>query len=152
MIRVWTAIGFIVIFVCVVWALGYIAPAIEFLAVGIIVGFICSPIVNWLETKGVGRALGAILALLIVLGVAIGVLAILGPLTLEQLNTLLSAFLATSGSFRTGCAASLSVTAPLRLQSFKPTSLRWWTAFPPWAPALPTTWPPKSLPASFPTS
>ncbi|NLQ13187.1 AI-2E family transporter [Olsenella sp. KGMB02461] len=88
MIRVWTAIGFIVIFVCVVWALGYIAPAIEFLAVGIIVGFICSPIVNWLETKGVGRALGAILALLIVLGVAIGVLAILGPLTLEQLNTL----------------------------------------------------------------
>ena len=30
MIRVWTAIGFIVIFVCVVWALGYIAPAIEF--------------------------------------------------------------------------------------------------------------------------
>ena len=68
MIRVWTAIGFIVIFVCVVWALGYIAPAIEFLAVGIIVGFICSPIVNWLETKGVGRALGAILALLIEIG------------------------------------------------------------------------------------
>lgn len=89
MIRVWTVIGFIIVFVCVVMALGYVGPAIEFLAVGIIVGFICSPLVNWLETKGVGRALGAIIALVVVLGVAGGVVALLGPAFTEQLTTLL---------------------------------------------------------------
>ncbi|MEY8436782.1 AI-2E family transporter [Atopobiaceae bacterium 24-176] len=88
-VRVWTAIGFILVFIFAVWGLGYLAPAIEFLAVGIIVGFICSPIVNWLEGKGMGRALGAILALVFVLGVAVAVVSVLGPAFTEQLSTLL---------------------------------------------------------------
>lgn len=89
LVRVWTAIGFILVFIFAVWGLGYLAPAIEFLAVGIIVGFICSPIVNWLEGKGMGRALGAILALVFVLGVAVAVVSVLGPAFTEQLSTLL---------------------------------------------------------------
>ena len=89
MVRVWTAVGFVLVFIFVVWALGFLAPAIEFLAVGIIVGFICSPLVNWLENHGVGRALGAIMALVCVLGVAAAVVAVLGPAFTEQLTSLL---------------------------------------------------------------
>lgn len=89
MIRVWTVIGAIVIFVCVVAALGHLGPAIEFLAVGCIVGFICSPIVNALERRGVGRAIGALIALVAVVAVAIGVAALLGPPFVDQLLNLL---------------------------------------------------------------
>lgn len=89
MVRVWTCIGGILIFIAVIVALGYLGPVIEFLGVGIIVGFICSPIVNGLERHGVGRALGALIALVVVLGVAIGIAALLGPLFTEQLLSLL---------------------------------------------------------------
>lgn len=89
MVRVWTCIGGILIFIAVLVALGYLGPVIEFLGVGIIVGFICSPIVNSLERHGVGRALGALIALVVVLGVAIGIVALLGPPFTEQLLSLL---------------------------------------------------------------
>ncbi|MDJ1122123.1 AI-2E family transporter [Olsenella sp. YH-ols2217] len=89
MVRVWTCIGVVLIFIAVVVALGYLGPVIEFLGVGIIVGFICSPIVNSLERRGVGRALGALVALIVVLGVATGIVALLGPLFTEQLLSLL---------------------------------------------------------------
>ncbi len=79
----------IAIFAAVLYALGFLLPVLEFLAVGCVVGFICSPIVNWLEDRKVGRPVGAIIALVVVIGVVVAAIAILGPLTISQLVSLL---------------------------------------------------------------
>lgn len=83
--QVWAAIGICLLFYLAVRALGQIWPAVELLLVGVIVGFICSPIVNSLERHGVGRALGAFIALLIVLGVFVAVVLLLLPPFVTQL-------------------------------------------------------------------
>ncbi len=84
-VRVWAAIGLCILFVVAVRLLGYIWPAVELLLVGIIVGFICSPIVNALERHGVGRALGSLIALLVVLGIFVAVIVLLAPPFVAQL-------------------------------------------------------------------
>lgn len=87
--RAWAFIGCAVAFVIAMQALGLVGSAVECLFVGVIVGFVCSPITNWFEQKGVGRALGAFIALLIVVSVVVGLLLWLVPLFTEQLRQLL---------------------------------------------------------------
>ncbi len=89
LVRIGIVVGAIAIFASALYALGFLLPTLEFLAVGCIVGFIMSPIVNWLEDRKVGRPVGAIIALVVILGVVIGAIAILGPITIEQLVSLL---------------------------------------------------------------
>ena len=89
LVRIGLVLGAIAIFASALYALGFLLPTLEFLAVGCVVGFIMSPIVNWLEDRKVSRPVGAIIALVVIVGVVVGVLAILGPITIEQLVSLL---------------------------------------------------------------
>lgn len=86
---VWTVVGAIAIFIAVLWGLGFLLPTLEFIAVGCIVGFICSPIVNWLEDHKVSRPIGALIALVVIIGVVALLILILGPPTIDQLVNLL---------------------------------------------------------------
>lgn len=88
-VRSWAFIGCCVAFVIALQALGLVGSAVECLCVGLIVGFVCSPITNWLETKGVGRAGGAFVALLIVIAVMAGLMVWIVPMFIEQLRQLL---------------------------------------------------------------
>ena len=54
-LRVWSVVGAIIIGVAILNVMGVLAPVIEFLAVGSLIAFIESPIVNALEHKGVPR-------------------------------------------------------------------------------------------------
>lgn len=88
-VRAWAFIGCCVAFVIAIQALGLVGSAVECLCVAVIVGFVCSPITNWLEQKGIGRAGGAFIALLVVLAVVGGLFIWLVPLFVEQLRQLL---------------------------------------------------------------
>ncbi len=90
LVRVWTVIGLIIIFAAVLIALGHLGSVILFLAVSIIIAFIASPIVNWLEDHRVPRNVGALIGLIVVLGVLIGIFALLGPAASDQLVNLLN--------------------------------------------------------------
>lgn len=90
MVRVWTVVGAIIILMAVFSALGHLGPVILFLAVSIILGFICSPIVNFLENHSVSRTIGAAIALIVVLGALVGIVALLGPPATEQFLSLLN--------------------------------------------------------------
>jgi predicted PurR-regulated permease PerM len=83
--RAWAGIGCIVLVIIVLRLLGLIAPALQLVLVGVVVGFIMSPITNALERHHVGRALAAFIALVVVLAVFIAVLALLGPPFVTQL-------------------------------------------------------------------
>ena len=87
--RAWAAIGCAVVFVICVRALGMVGPALESVLVGAIVGFVMSGITNRLERLGVGRALGSLVALVVVVAVAAGALIWLVPFFFDQLVQLL---------------------------------------------------------------
>lgn len=82
-------IGCCVALVLVVRLLGLIGPALELLLVGVVLGFICSPITNWLEDHGIGRALAAFIALVVVIAALVGLAVIVVPPFIQQLMHLL---------------------------------------------------------------
>ncbi|MEE8704143.1 MAG: AI-2E family transporter [Olsenella sp.] len=53
---VWTVVGCCVVAALAVRVLGLVWPAVELVVVGVVIGFICSPITNALERHGVPRA------------------------------------------------------------------------------------------------
>lgn len=88
-VRAWAFVGCCVAFVIALRALGLVGSAVECFVVAVIVGFVCSPITNWCEQKGLNRALGALIALLVVLAVVVALLLWLVPLFTDQLRQLL---------------------------------------------------------------
>ena len=88
-VRAWGLVGCAAVFVIAVMALGQVMPAVISLAVGCIVGFVCSSMTNWLERKGVGRGAGAMISLVVVLAVVAGLLVWVGPLFFDQFRQLL---------------------------------------------------------------
>lgn len=89
-LRVWTVVGAIVIAAVVLNLLGVLAPMIEFLAVGALIAFVESPIVNGLEHRGVPRPLGAFIGLVAVVAVVLCVVMVIGPVFLEQIMEVLA--------------------------------------------------------------
>lgn len=89
-LRVWTVVGGIVIAIAVLNVLGALAPVIEFLAVGSLIAFIESPIVNALERKGVPRAAGAFIGLVAVILILFCVIMVIAPIFVEQVLEVLS--------------------------------------------------------------
>ena len=89
-LRVWSVVGAIIIGVAILNAMGVLAPVIEFLAVGSLIAFIESPIVNALEHKGVPRSVGALIGLVAVVAVILCVLMVIGPVFAEQIMEVLS--------------------------------------------------------------
>lgn len=89
LLRSWAAIGICILFILLMQAIGIIMPAIQLVLWGVIIGFMCSPITNFLEDKGLGRAGAAFIALAVVLGIAILVLFLIVPPFISQLVGLL---------------------------------------------------------------
>lgn len=88
-VRAWAAVGCVVVFLVALRAMGEVSDALECLTVAIVVGFAASPVTNWLERRGVGRALGALLGLVLVLACCSALLLLVGPIFLDQLRQLL---------------------------------------------------------------
>ena len=88
----WALLGMAGVFVVVIMALGSVGQAVELLAIGGIVAFICAPLTNKLETWKVPRALSALIALIVVLLILVGFIALIAqPLIDESLILLRNA-------------------------------------------------------------
>ena len=85
----WAFVGCALAFVIALVALGSVESAVQCVLVGAVVGFICSSMTNWLERHGVGRAFGALIALVVVIAVFVGLMLWLLPLFVSQLMQLL---------------------------------------------------------------
>ncbi|OUP10151.1 AI-2E family transporter [Collinsella sp. An2] len=88
-LRVWIVVGAIVIGSAVLNVLGVLAPVIEFFAVGSLVAFVASPIVNVLEHHGVPRGVGALLGLVIVVAAVLCLVLVIAPVFIEQVMDVL---------------------------------------------------------------
>lgn len=85
----WAIVGAIAVFVFALTGLSYVDQAVELLFIGAIVGYVCSPVTNWLEGRRVPRALAALLSLvLVLLGLALLVALFVGPFLRELMELL----------------------------------------------------------------
>ena len=88
-LMVWTVIGLAALFALALYVLGILGQAVELLAIGAIVAFVCSPVTNWLEDKGVPRGISALIALVLTLIVLVGFLILIAQPLVFELTTLL---------------------------------------------------------------
>ena len=89
-LRVWTVVGAIVIGAALLDVLGVLAPVIEFLAVGSLIAFVESPIVNALERRSVPRGVGALIGLVVVVAVLTCLIMVIGPVIVDQMLEVLA--------------------------------------------------------------
>lgn len=87
--RVWICVGAIAIAIAALRVLGALVPVLEFLAVGSLVAFVSSPIVNFLEHKGVPRGFAALLGVLAVILGIVCVVLIIAPVFVQQIMEIL---------------------------------------------------------------
>ncbi len=90
LMRVWIAVGAIIIAAALLNVLGALVPVIEFLAVGSLVAFVASPIVNGLEHRGVPRGFGALVGLVVVIAVISCLLMVVAPVFVDQIMEILT--------------------------------------------------------------
>ena len=88
-LMVWTVIGLTALFALALYVLGILGQAVELLAIGAIVAFVCSPVTNWLEDRGVPRGISALIALVLTLIVLVGFLILIAQPLVFELTTLL---------------------------------------------------------------
>ena len=87
----WALVGAAVVFLLAVRGLAVVGQAVELLLVGTIVGFVCSPLTNWLEDRRVPRGVAALLSLLVVVAAIVFVVALfMGPFLRELMSLLRS--------------------------------------------------------------
>ena len=89
-LHVWIVVGAIIIGTAVLNVFDVLAPVVEFLAVGSLVAFVASPIVNALEHKGISRSIGALAGLIVVVAVLVCLVMIVVPMIFSQLFELVS--------------------------------------------------------------
>ena len=89
-LHVWIVVGAIIIGTAVLNVFDVLAPVVEFLAVGSLVAFVASPIVNALEHKGISRSIGALAGLIVVVAVLVCLAMIVVPMIFSQLFELAS--------------------------------------------------------------
>lgn len=90
-LRVWIVVGAIIIGIAILNVFGVLAPVVEFLAVGSLVAFVASPIVNMLEHHGVPRGVGALVGLVVVVAAILCLLLVIAPVFVEQVVDVLTA-------------------------------------------------------------
>ena len=85
----WALVGAALVFLLAVRGLAVVGQAVELLLVGTIAGYVCSPLTNLLEDRGVPRGVAALLSLLVVVAAIVALVALfMGPF-LRELMTLL---------------------------------------------------------------
>ena len=84
-LRIWAVVGLLVICAMLLNVVGVLAPVLEFLAVGSLIAFVASPIVNSLEHRGVPRAAGALVGLIVVIAAVVLLFTLLLPMLVDQL-------------------------------------------------------------------
>ena len=89
-LRIWAVVGLLIIGSMLLNVMGVLAPVIEFLAVGSLIAFVEAPIVNALEHRGIPRAAGALVGLVIVLAVVILLFTLLLPMFIDQIIDVLN--------------------------------------------------------------
>ena len=88
-LMVWTAIGVATLFALALYVLGILGQAVELFAIGAIFAFVCSPITNWIEDRGVPRGFSALIALVLTLIVLVGFFILIAQPLVTELTTLL---------------------------------------------------------------
>ncbi len=89
LLAVWTVVGVFVAVWLVIGALGFVQQALELILVGGVVGFICSPLTNRLEDRGVPRGAAAFVSLLVFLVAVAVLLSVIGGPLMQELMVLL---------------------------------------------------------------
>ena len=88
-VTAWGVVGVVAVIVLAIRGLSLIWPAVRLILVGGIVGFMCSPMTNRLEDRGISRGLAAFVSLLVIILVITAALLLLGGPMVEQLLVLL---------------------------------------------------------------
>ncbi len=89
--RIWGIIGFIILLVAAGYVLGKLGIAVQVLLIAFVISFLITPLVNYLETKGLKRVLGTLVAYLLgVLLIAI-LIALVVPVLTKQITDLVNA-------------------------------------------------------------
>ncbi len=65
--RTWGIIGCVALFFLAIYVLGKMSDAVDLLAIGLLIGFMCSPMTNFLQSKGLNRSVAALIALFVLL-------------------------------------------------------------------------------------
>jgi predicted PurR-regulated permease PerM len=86
----WAIIGVIVILGALIY---YARSALSWLVVAALLAYLLQPIVNWLDDHGLPRALAAVVALLIAIGILVIIPLALMPMLLNQFGQLLESLL-----------------------------------------------------------
>lgn len=85
----WAIVGAALVFLLAVCGLAVVGQAVELLLVGTIVGYVCSPLTNFLEDRRVPRGVAALVSLVVVVAaIAVVVALFMGPF-LREFVTLL---------------------------------------------------------------
>ena len=85
----WAIVGAALVFLLAVRGLAVVGQAVELLLVGTIVGYVCSPLTNFLEDRRVPRGVAALVSLVVVVAaIAVVVALFMGPF-LREFVTLL---------------------------------------------------------------
>lgn len=88
-LMVWTAIGVATLFALALYVLGILGQAVELFAIGAIFAFVCSPVTNWIEDRGVPRGISALIALVLTLIVLVGFFILIAQPLVTELTALL---------------------------------------------------------------
>ena len=88
--RVWIAVGAIIVASTALNVMNVLAPMIMFLAVGSLVAFIESPIVNALERNGVSRGIGGLVGLIAVVAAVACLFMVVVPIFTSQMLEVVS--------------------------------------------------------------
>lgn len=89
-LRIWAVVGLLVISAMLLNVVGVLGPVVEFLAIGSLIAFVASPIVNTLEHRGIPRGFGALIGLVVVIAAVILMFTLLLPMLVEQLVDVLN--------------------------------------------------------------
>lgn len=86
---VWAILGAVILVAVCVRAAGLVTQALQLLLAGVVIGFVCSPVTNWLSRRGVPRAVAAFVALALLVVVVVVASALIIPPAIGQVIEIL---------------------------------------------------------------
>lgn len=87
--KAWLVVGIIVLAAVAIMVLGRISSVLLFLAIGLLIAYVSSPLVNWLDRHHVPRGFAALFGVIAVIACVVLLFALVIPLLLSQMTSLL---------------------------------------------------------------